>query len=222
VLTNRSDVGVRLTVFPAIAVQALEGGLELRRGLRNDSLARRAIDLTAPKVVGPHTRVDIRATFRSFAGRHTLSIAAVIIGAPVRRLPGALRFRLSLLAAVFVHRPSAPAARPLISSVRASQSGARRFDLVARVRNAGLKPAFITSVRFRVLNRAGKPLASAATAHGFILPRSFRNFRTRLSHRFAPGRFRVEAIVRTATQETRRSGYLVYKPISRRPRTPSP
>jgi hypothetical protein len=219
---NRSDVSLRLIVFPALAAQALEGGLDLRRSVHNDALARRAIGLTAPRVVGPRARVDAHLSFRSFAGRRTLAIAAVIIGTPLRPPPGTLKFRLRLLAAVFVHRPNVPAGRPLISWVRATQLTPRLLGLVVRVRNAGLKPAFVTSVRFRVLNRSSRSLASVTALHGFILPRSFRNFRARLSHRFVPGRFRVEAVVRTDTQETRRSGYLVYKLVKRPPRKPSP
>src|SRR5439155_14744996 len=102
----------------------------------------------APRFVRPHSTAEIHPQFWTFAGRITLSIATVIVGTPARLPRGSLKFRLKLLGAIFVHRPRAAPARAVIDWVSTTQQAPRRFGLVARVRNRGLKPAFVTGVRF--------------------------------------------------------------------------
>jgi hypothetical protein len=206
VLTNRSDVSFRVKVIPAIAAQALEGGLLLRRGARSDALARRILRVTGPRTIGPHASIDIHASFLSFAGRSSMTLAAAITATPLHPPPGAIKFRFTFLAAIFIHRPHVAPASPLILSVRVKRVK-RRIELTAQVRNRGLKPAFITSVKFRVKDAGHRTLASASGPTGYVVPRSARNFRTQLFHKLPPGKLQAEAIVRYGTRETRRSGF---------------
>jgi hypothetical protein len=205
-ITNRSSVGFRLTIFPALAAQAPEGGLTPLRGPRSDATARRMVRLVAPRLVGPAKTVEVHPFFRSYAGRRSVSIALVILGVPTEQPRRGVTYRLNVLAALFVHRPSV-APKPAITVVRASRVRPLRREFVARIRNRGDAPAFVTSVRFRVLAATGRPVGSVSGTPGFVLPRSARNFRATLFHRLPAGRLRVEAVLRWGTRTTRRSAF---------------
>jgi hypothetical protein len=206
-LSNRGKVELQLTVFPALAAQAPEGGLKLIRGRRSDALARRIVRLAAPRRIGPGATVEVRLSFRSYAGRRSASIAAVMVAVPLKQPRSGIRYRVNLLGTVFVHRPQA-IAHPAIERVLVSRLGKVRRQLTVRVRNRGDAPAFITGVRFRVLNAQGKMVASVKGPPGFIVPRSVRDFGAVLFRRLPAGRVRVEAIVQAGTQEIRRSAVL--------------
>jgi hypothetical protein len=209
-LINRGRVGFRLKVFPALAAQALEGGLTLRRGSRNDALARRMFRLAAPRFVAAGRTVRVRPFFLSYAGRRSVSVAAVVLAVPLKQPRRDVTYRLNLLGGLFVHRPNATA-RPAIESVRVSRLGSLRRQLTVRVRNRVDAPAFITSVRFRLRTGQGRVLASVGALPGFVVPRSVRNFRATLFRRLPAGRLRVEAVVRWGENETRRSGFFTAK-----------
>jgi hypothetical protein len=206
-IRNESQVGFRLAVAPALAAQALEGGLKPLGGRRNDALAKRMVRLQGPRFLGPGQTVDVHPFFRSYAGRRSVSIAVVIVGVPVKQPRRGITYRLKLLGAIFVHRPEATA-KATIDWVRVSRLGTLRRQLTVRVRNRGDAPAFITRVRFRVLNAQGRVIASVRGQPGFIVPRSVRDFAAGLFRRLPAGRVQVEAIVRSGTQETRRSAFL--------------
>jgi hypothetical protein len=210
-LINRGLVGFRLTVAPALAGQALEGGLTLLRGRRNDALARRMFRLDAPRIIGPGATVEVRPFFLDFGGRRSVSVAAVITAVPLKQQARGITYRLRLLGALLVHRPHAATRRPTISWVRVNRSGQRRLQLIARVRNDGLTPAFITAVRFRVLSPSGRVLSATQATPGFLLSRSVRNFRGEVFHRFPHGRLRAEAMVKSNDRETRRSAFFVVR-----------
>jgi hypothetical protein len=206
-LTNRGTSSFRLTVVPALAGQALEGGLSLLRGRSNDALARRMFRLSAPRVVEPGATVEVQSLFLGFAGRRTVSAAAVITAVPLQRPRLGVTYRLRLLAALLVHRPNTPARPPSLDRVQATRSSPRRLQLTAHVRNRGSRVAFVTAVRFRLLNSSGRVLASVQGPPGFVLANSVRNISAGLSHRLPRGRLRVEALVRSGTRETRRSTF---------------
>jgi hypothetical protein len=205
-ITNRSAVGFRLTILPALAAQASEGGITPRRSPKNDATARRMVRLVAPRLVGPGKTVEMHPFFRGYAGRRSVSIALVVLAVPLRQPRKGITYRLNILAALFVHRPPT-APKPAVMAVQVSRSGPLRHQFVARIQNRGDAPAFLGSARFRVLTPAGRLLASAEGRPGFVLPRSARNFRATLFRRLPPGRLRVEAVVRWGTLETRRSAY---------------
>jgi hypothetical protein len=193
-------------VFPALARQAPEGGLVLSRTRHDDTLARRAVQLAGPHLLQPGGQVQIRASFRSYVGRLSLTLAAVVVAVPLRQPQRTIRYRFNLLGAVFVHRPKA-VPRPAIAWVRVSRVGEMRRRLTVHVRNGGDAPAFVTSVRFRTRTGGGRMAASVAAVPGFVAPHSARNFRATLFHRLPAGRLRVEAVVRWGTRATRRSAF---------------
>jgi hypothetical protein len=163
--------------------------------------------LRAPRVVGPGKTVEVHPFFLGFAGRRSISVAAVITAVPLRQQRKGITYRFRLLGALLVHRPHAATRPPAISWVQVTRLSQRRLQLTMRVRNTGLTPAFVTSARFRVLNSLGRVLGSVQAQPGFLLSRSVRNFRAELFHRLPPGRLRAEAVVRTDTHETRRSAF---------------
>jgi hypothetical protein len=164
------------------------------------------IRLVSPRLIGPGQTVEVHPSFRSYAGRRSVSVAVVILGVPVKQPRKGVTYRLNILAGVFVHRPGR-APKPAITSVRVFRPGRLRHQFSAHVANRGDATAFVSSVRFRVLTPAGRLLASAAAPPGFVLPRSARNFRAMLFRRLPAGRVRVEAVVRWGTRETRRSAF---------------
>jgi hypothetical protein len=193
-VANSTPTAFRIRVYPALVRQNLDGSLAIRSQPGELAAARRRFKLTPKRLLLRRDRqATISGRFLAAPARAPEAYAAAVIEAePLRVRRGGPTYRLRLLGALLVTKPSAPPPRGRITSLRVQQVGPRRLRFVARLRNTGRVHGYPQALRLRVRDGRGRTVFAAAPHPGVVLPRFSRDYSADLFRRLGKGRYTLQ------------------------------
>jgi competence ComEA-like helix-hairpin-helix protein len=188
---NTTDQAFKMTVFPALLIQRLDGSFDFDRSPRALRAAQLILDVGPAKFdLPPDRQIDIRFRWVNLPrGTRAVYTGLVVTGVPRGKPTSAVTSILRLLGTNFFRLPGPYSSSGTIVSVRGEQAAPRQLRFITRVRNTGQVADSPKRGVTAIENSAGRVVARLPWTSGVILPRYQREFPVVLKKVLAAGHY---------------------------------
>jgi competence ComEA-like helix-hairpin-helix protein len=188
---NTTDQTFKMTVFPALLTQRLDGSFDIDKSPRNLRAAQLILDVGPTKFeLPPNRQINIHFRWTNLPrGTRAVYTGLVVTGVPKGKRTSTVTSILRLLGTNFFRLPGPYRSSGTIVSVRGEQAAARQLRFITRVKNTG-QVADSPKRGVTVIEDAGGHVrARLPWTSGVILPRYQREFPVLLKKVLPAGRY---------------------------------
>ncbi|HEX6714073.1 MAG TPA: helix-hairpin-helix domain-containing protein [Thermoleophilaceae bacterium] len=188
---NTTDQAFKMTVFPALLTQRLDGSFDIDRSPRNLRAAQLILDVGPTKFdLPPNRQIDIHFRWVNLPrGTRAVYTGLVVTGVPKGKPTSAVSSILRLLGTNFFRLPGPYRSSGTIVSVRGEQAAPRRLRFISRVKNTGQVADSPKRGVTVIEDAGGRVRARLPWTSGVILPRYQREFPVLLKKVLPAGRY---------------------------------
>jgi competence protein ComEA len=175
---NTTDQTFKMTVFPALLTQRLDGSFDIDKTPRNLRAAQLILDVGPTKFeLPPNRQINIHFRWVNLPrGTRAVYTGLVVTGVPKGKRTSAVSSILRLLGTNFFRLPGPYRSSGTIVSVRGEQAAPRQLRFISRAKNTG-QVADSPKLGVTVIEDAsGRVRARLPWTSGVILPRYQREF----------------------------------------------
>jgi competence ComEA-like helix-hairpin-helix protein len=188
---NTTDQTFRMTVFPALLTQRLDGSFDIDKTPRNLRAAQLILDVGPTKFeLAPNRQINVRFRWVNLPrGTRAVYTGLVVTGVPKGKPTSAVSSILRLLGTNFFRLPGPYRSSGTIVRVRGEQAAPRRLRFISRVRNTGQVADSPKRGVTAIEDASGRVVARLPWTSGVILPRYQREFPVLLKQVLPAGRY---------------------------------
>ncbi|HEX4733789.1 MAG TPA: helix-hairpin-helix domain-containing protein [Thermoleophilaceae bacterium] len=175
---NTTDQTFKMTVFPALLTQRLDGSFDFDRSPRSLRAAQLILDVGPTKFeLPPNRQINIKFRWANLPrGTRAVYTGLVVTGVPKGKPTSAVASILRLLGTNFFRLPGPYRSSGMIVSLRGEQAAPRRLRFITRVSNTGQVAGSPRRGVTVIEDSSGQVRARLPWTSGVILPRYQREF----------------------------------------------